>query len=109
MREIKSRAWQKSTYTMFHHANIFYGGAIDAHNKGEIILMQYTGLKDKNGVEIYEGDIIKNPLYDVNYVVEYYEDGFVGWGKDRRDGCYLITDEDIEVIGNIHENPELIE
>jgi uncharacterized phage protein (TIGR01671 family) len=108
MREIKFRMWQPIIKEMFSHGMIFYAGAIDAHNKQEIILMQYTGLKDKNGKEIYEGDILKNPRYEESYVVEYHGDGYVGWGDDRRSGCYLITDEDIEIIGNIHENPELI-
>ena len=76
----------------------------------EAILMQYTGIKDKNGEEIYEGDI-------TNYgVVAYYNDlnwdcggsphpGFFFRGGDMtyRDGFF----EDIEIIGNVYENPEL--
>lgn len=71
-------------------------------------LMQYTGLKDKNGVEIYEGDIIysKCKEFDIDdiQVVEYKNGCFtVGLGL-------LYESLDIcEVIGNIYENPELLE
>jgi uncharacterized phage protein (TIGR01671 family) len=83
--------------------------------KGELI--QYTGLKDKNGTEIYEGDVVK---YNRN---EYYRDAeetsevkYDGYGfapmKYHRniedDSFYSCLISDIEVIGNVFENPELI-
>lgn len=73
-------------------------------------MMQYTGLKDKNGAEIYEGDLIYLGLDDENVVIEYHDDRYVGrWLKSgfRTDLWQLIRDN--EVIGNIYENPELLE
>lgn len=79
----------------------------------DAVVMQYTGLKDKNGTEIYEGDIYDNGLR--KFVVEYDEEraGFFPFAKD--DGCGCCSDEVVwhpesdEVIGNIYENPELLE
>ena len=75
-------------------------------------LMQYTGLKDKNGVEIYEGDILKGAMR--NLIVAYKGAGFIAYWNDHDYGygteqmwCNLV--EGGEVIGNIHDNPELLE
>jgi uncharacterized phage protein (TIGR01671 family) len=88
--------------------------------KSELILMQSTGLKDKNNKEIFEGDIIR---YDIDvvdikkhptlgfYTVLDGREGFFGDGMSIND-----FEEDakefsktVEIIGNIHENPELLE
>jgi len=81
----------------------------DEHVKG---IMQYTGLKDKNGKEIYEGDIVSVEWggMEDEYVIRELGNPFViefrdyGWFPFDK---YLPTPECIKVIGNIHENPEL--
>ena len=78
----------------------------------EAILMQYTGLKDKQGKMIFEGDIIQNK-YKEYFVVEFTDSawmcnkkvgGLLGWSLPT----LKRTKECVEVIGNIHENPELL-
>lgn len=75
-----------------------------------VVLMQSTGLKDKNGVEIYQDDVVNMCWSD--------EIGESHWGKitikNPFDYCieearYLIHADELEVIGNIYENPELLE
>ena len=72
--------------------------------------MQYTGLKDRHGVEIYEGDIVKGEYR--TYVIEYYGAEFRLKTADDSSPDLLPVLENssrIEVIGNIWENPELVE
>ena len=118
MREIKFRVWNEK-FKQFHYFDL-----IDTTIKKEYTLtewidlpkQQFTGLVDKNGKDIYEGDILGG-LYD---------GGYIGWCErckqfqyfGCKDECFacggdvhwfeLSVEKELEVIGNIHENPELL-
>jgi hypothetical protein len=101
MREFKFRVWDEKRKDMKPCA--FFGGHLPGY-----IIMQWTGLKDKNGKEIYEGDIGIEPM-PVNIIWQ----NIVTWLSDEAafhiaPGNCEFTDDDIEVIGNIYENPDLI-
>ena len=107
-REIKFRAWHKGKMYPYTHVAVYanVGSVCDDREFGiggssseEVVLMQYTGLKDKNGVEIYEGDIVLTGKYPA--VVEYQGTQFTVY----RDGawCRHLNPDIEEVIGNIHE------
>ena len=113
MREIKFRAWDKHKKRMLPSWIIWKTNLFDFPDYHEFLdIMLYTGLKDKNGKEIYEGDIVEFKVY-------WYEDVLKPTKRITatvifKDGCFLantffIDRPDMEVIGNIYENPELLE
>lgn len=73
-------------------------------------LQQYTGLKDKNGKEIYEGDIVQGiEKWDIDLIDDFNSFIYQVLYSESHSGLGGFTREDIEIIGNIHENPELLE
>lgn len=93
-----------------------YGFAISRETSDKVILMQSTGLKDKNGKEIFEGDIITNGFRKtiVNYGKQTIEEEFgaireyVGFNLTLACGYPEAVPINYEIIGNIYENPELL-
>ena len=134
-REINFRVWDKRKHEMFGVEQLAFDqrGNLDSvycdgpdfsndqdalmGEKPDLdmaVLMQYTGLRDKNGREIYEGDILdiglqnqdgKPVIAPVSY--EKYAAGYVL--DNGGNGIWQRLTEDCEVIGNIFENPELLE
>ena len=116
MREIKFRAWDKTDGVMWQWIALEQDG-FKIINDPSYILMQYTGLKDKNGKEIYEGDLLQLITFEGGggisaFPVE-FENGCFGIctnGEYLAELKYYIDMPFISavIIGNIHENPELI-
>lgn len=113
MREIKFRAWDPDMQSMSPVNPLIswiydMTVALSEHDEKhppegyleKLIFMQFTGLKDKNGKEIYEGDILQ-PLYNKMYA---FEVKF----KDGAFSCAGYALDDCEVIGNMCENPDLL-
>ena len=121
MREIKFRCWDRfkqrwsnykindgTVYFMDKNTGVWYG----SYNKRykDFNLMQYTGLKDKNNKEIYEGDIVKflNGIFEVIWCNE--KASFMLKNKEYKEFLNFICENNngMEIVGNIYENSELL-
>ncbi len=128
-REIKFRAWDGEKMVpqqaLYWDGDSFYTGLWnneETHIEGEdqvrVELMQYAGLKDRNGAEIYDGDILKGYWSDgdaefvtkVRWIPSCFIVDVVGQDFDLCDLGTAIHElcHEYEVIGNIHENPDLL-
>lgn len=126
MREIKFRAWDKENKKMMKVSSLSLenkeiavreNGTYHFFRMKNLELMQYTGLKDKNGKEIYEGDIVLIKLDETSTwhktVVGFKKGAFIADLIDKEDYVYIFhhgfTGDDFEIIGNVYENKNLLE
>lgn len=126
MREIKFRCWDKENKEMLEVQELDYADSYDGQpmvrttmcndyfDIEDMILMQYTGLHDKKGVEIYESDTLEDG--DMKWIVKwnFHRMGFSLYPIEENgafDEMPVNVENKIpfEVIGNIYENPELLE
>lgn len=114
------RAWSKVYKRMFEvfsfNENFVHSAIGDdpVHTHNQVVLMQCTGLKDKNGKLIYEGDIVKETLYragticDETYLAVVHDSCIFRFEPDMVFTDLHYHHHKVEVVGNIYENPELL-
>ncbi|ECW8281591.1 hypothetical protein KX878_002748 [Listeria monocytogenes] len=130
MREIEFRAWDKEVKEMDYNPSVIeiwqnkpINEQFRLESEEKLVWMQYTGLKDKNGKKIFEGDIVafsEDDFHVFNSQVEYFSEvGYPAFDIKVPSTYYFDSNAfsevsmsglyEIEVIGNIHENLELLE
>ena len=124
MREIKFRIWDTENKEMLKVQELdfeptFYGGRIairpdqynDYFDTEDMILMQYIGLHDKNGKEIYEGDIVRKFNGIIGKVIYEHSEFIIDVTNNKKldYGRLDLIENFVEVIGNIYDNPDLLE
>ena len=118
MRKIEFRAWDNEQKKMFYSETEQFDDSLNFRfghfDTEEPVYMQFTGLYDKNGTPIYDGDLLKHPV-GVVAEIKYDNDiaSFIAVYTENDDIEMNHLDKEIiskcEVIGNIYENPELLE
>lgn len=105
---------ERFKFRVFNGKEMLYNGGLGYAEGNQLIedkgcvIMQCTGLKDKNGKLIYEGDILQHPQLPHRFLCEWFKCGF--WINFGQNGAKRLLDElhnSYEVIGNIYENKEL--
>lgn len=119
MRAIKFRAWSKSEKRMYHNVEqnkwcLYQNSFGEVLRSDDFDVMQFTGLLDKNGKDIYEGDIVRVINYlDGKEWEGHCHNDFIIFSKGGFDlkspwAHESLKDNEVEVLGNIYETPELM-
>lgn len=137
MRQLKFRIWDKKNKIFIYEWDashkrlaislvglVYHGGYDDVLPENDYVVQQWTGLKDLKGIEIYEGDIVKtvDGISKISVDFAEYTSGEVQWLREGFEVCQKnigatrisvfsncdCCPADLEIIGNIFENPELL-